>query len=223
MSEFFADGWQKKLLSYAFWVGQDLPDTQMLDIDYERLLYRLVGKACHILDVSRFAAGIHVVDGLGKSADDFAMDTLILFLEGKLEFSGDENGLYGYLAQVMGNDIVDGLRSKARTSTKKVAPVSGEKDQNGKALPGLDDFDSGSLIHQMVEGDIFKQKLYALFETEEPELYELVFAVFEENAYTPREIAAVIGTTPADVQNRKKRFKTFLAKHDGVFSEERMT
>jgi RNA polymerase sigma factor (sigma-70 family) len=162
------------------------------------------------------------VDGLGKSAEDFAVDTLILFWEGKMEFSGDESGLYGYLAEVMGNDILDALRSKARTSTKKVAPVSGGKDQNDEVLPGLDDFDSGFLIHQMVEGDIFKQKLYGLLETGEPELYELVFAVFEENAYTPREIAAVIGTTPADVQNRKKRLKTFLAKHSDVFSKERM-
>jgi DNA-directed RNA polymerase specialized sigma24 family protein len=122
------------------------------------------------LNVSRFAAGTRVVDGLGKSAEDFAVDTLILFWEGKLEFSGDERGLYGYLAEVMGNDILDALRSKARTTTKKVAPVSGEKDQNDSVLLSLDDFDSGLIIQRMVEGDIFKQKLYGLLETEEPEL-----------------------------------------------------
>lgn len=199
-----------------------MPNVQMPAIDYEKLLYRLIGKACHILGVSRFVAGTHVVDGLGKSAEDFAMDTLVLFLQGTLAFSGDANGLYGYLAEVMGNDILDALKSKARTSTRKVQPVSGEEDESGKVLAGLDDFDSGLLIHQLVEGDIFKEKLYSLLETEDRELYDLVFAVFEMDAYTPREIAEVIGTTSADVQNRKKRFKTFLAQHSDVFSKERM-
>jgi DNA-directed RNA polymerase specialized sigma24 family protein len=194
----------------------------MPEIDYQKLLYRLVGKACHILNVSRFLAGTRVVDGLGKSAEDFAMDTLVLFFEGELQFSGDENGLYGLLAEVMGNDILDALRSKARTTTKKVGPLSGEKDENGKAHPGLDDYKSGVQVHQMVEDEIFKQKLYGLLEKEDRELYDVVFAVFELDVYTPREIADAIGTTPADVQNRKKRLKTFLAKHSDVFSKESM-
>jgi DNA-directed RNA polymerase specialized sigma24 family protein len=194
----------------------------MLEIDYQKLLYRLVGKACHILNVSRFLAGTHVVDGLGKSAEDFAMDTLNLFFEGELQFSGDENGLYGLLAEVMGNDILDALRSKARTTTKKVAPLSGEKDEGGRGLRGLDDYKTSVQVHQMVENDIFKQKLYSLLEKEDRELYDLVFAVFELDAYTPREIADAIGTTPADVQNRKKRLKTFLARHSDVFSKESM-
>ena len=55
--------------------------------------------------------------------------------------------------------------------------------------------------------------MYELLETSEPELYELVYAVFEENALTPREIAAVIGCEADEVQNRKKRLRTFMAKH----------
>ena len=73
-----------------------------------------------------------------------------------------------------------------------------------------------------MKNDIFKQKLYSLLEKEDRELYDLVFAVFELDAYTPREIADAIGTTPADVQNRKKRLKTFLARHRDVFSKESM-
>ena len=89
-----------------------------------------------------------MVDGLGKSAEDFAMDTLNLFFEGELQFSGDENGLYGLLAEVMGNDILDALRSKARTTTKKVAPLSGEKDESGRGLRGLDDYKTSVQVHQ---------------------------------------------------------------------------
>ena len=57
--------------------------------------------------------------------------------------------------------------------------------------------------------------MYALLEKTEPKLYEVVYAIFEFNALTPRDIADVVGTTPSEIQNRKKRLRTFLAKSNG--------
>ena len=65
-----------------------------------------------------------------------------------------------------------------------------------------------------MEGDLLKERLYMLLEKTEPELYEVVYAIFEFNALTPRDIADVVGTTSSEIQNRKKRLQTFLAKHD---------
>lgn len=166
-------------------------------------------------------ASAYVVDGLGKSPIDFSVDTLVLYLNGSLPFTGDEETLYYYLATVMGRDILDALRSSARKTTEKVPAQSGTLDEGGATVQGLDDFDTGFSVDALVQGDIFKERLYALLEGPEPELYELVFAVFEENALTPKEIADVIRTTPTDVQNRKKRLRTFLAKHNVMSAPKR--
>jgi hypothetical protein len=99
--------------------------------------------------------------------------------------------------------------------------LSGEVDETGTPQKGLDDFDSGLSIDQLVEGDLFKERLYAALKPTEPELCELVEAIFELNVLTPWEIADVIGTTPSEIQNRKKRLKTFLAKHPFAAPQKR--
>jgi DNA-directed RNA polymerase specialized sigma24 family protein len=136
-----------------------------------------------------------------------------LYLTGALPFTGDEDALYHFLAEVMVHDILDQMRSSARRTTKKVPHLSGEVDETGTPQKGLDDLESGLSIDQLVEGDLFKERLYAALKPTELELCELVEAIFELNVLTPREIADVIGTTPSEIQNRKKRLKTFLAKH----------
>jgi DNA-directed RNA polymerase specialized sigma24 family protein len=159
-------------------------------------------------------ADLVVVDGIGKSATDFAADTLILFLDGQVSCDGNEDAILAYLKRVMERDIIDARGSAAVKTTKKVQPLSGETTDDGKVLEGLDDYPAQDAVDLIVEGTEFKRRLYELLERGEPELYELVYAIFEENALTPREIAAVIGTDSADVQNRRKRLRTLLAKQN---------
>jgi hypothetical protein len=197
-----------------------VPTPQDPAIDYEKLLGRLAARACDVLNVARFAVEDFVVDGLGKSPVDFSVDVFVLYLTGALPFTGDEEALYHFLAEVMVHDILE-MRSSARKTTKKVPHLSGEVDETGTPQKGLDDFDSGLSIDQLVEGDLFKERLYAALKPTEPELCELVEAIFELNVLTPREIADVIGTTPSEIQNRKKRLKTFLAKHPFAAPQKR--
>jgi hypothetical protein len=138
----------------------------------------------------------------------------MLFLDEKVKCDGDEGAILACLKRVMEHDILDARSSATARTTKKVEPLSGETTDDGKVLEGLDDYPDQDAVDLIVEGTEFKQRLYELFERGEPELYELVYAIFEENALTPREIAAVIGTDPADVQNRKKRLRTFLTKQN---------
>jgi DNA-directed RNA polymerase specialized sigma24 family protein len=198
-----------------------MPTPQAPMIDYQRLLDRLAERACDVLNVGRFVAEDFVVDGLGKSPVDFSVDVFVLYLTDALPFTGDEEALYHFLAEVMVHDILDQKRSSARKTTKKVPHLSGEVDDAGKLQIGLDDFDSGFSIDQLVEGDLFKERLYALLKPTEPELCELAEAIFELNVLTPREIADVIGTTPSEIQNRKKRLKTFLGKHPFAAPQKR--
>lgn len=142
------------------------------------------------------------------------MDTLLLFLEEKVLCEGDDDAVFACLKRVMEHDIPDARRSAAARTTKKVEPVSGETNDGGDALEGLDDYPNRDVIELAAEGAEFKGRLYELLEQADPELYELVYAIFEENALKPRVIAEVLSTTTDDIQNRKKRLRTFLAKHD---------
>jgi hypothetical protein len=183
-------------------------------IDYDRLFQRLVAHACFFMKIFRDNADLKVVDGVGKSPTDFAADTLILFLDERVSCEGDENAVLACLKRVMEHDILDARRSAAAKTTKKVEPVSGETNGDGEVLEGLDDYPSRDAVDLTVEGAEFKGRLYELLEHADPELYELVYAIFEEDALTPRVIAEVIGTTPDDIQNRKKRLRTFLSKQN---------
>jgi hypothetical protein len=188
------------------------PQTQ--SVDYERLLQRLVVHACLFMKIFSSAADTRVVDGVGKSATDFAADALLLFLDEQVNCTGDENAIFACLRRVMEHDIMDARDSATAKMTMKVEPASATTSRDGKRLKGLDDFVHRDAVDKLVEADLFKQRFYELLEVPEPELYELVYAIFEENALTPRDIGKVVGTDSANVQNRKKRLRTFIAKHD---------
>jgi len=190
------------------------PDPKLV-VDYEKLIGRLTERACHVLGVARSLGATHVVEGLGKSPVDFALDVVTLYVTNKLQFTGDEKALLPFLTKVMGRDILDGLRSSARKTTAKVPALAAEVEEQDAPRGRLEDSDSGFRLDRLVEGDLFKDQLYALLEKTEPKLYEVVYAIFEFNALTPRDIADVVGTTPSEIQNRKKRLRTFLAKSNG--------
>ena len=101
------------------------PDPRLV-VDYEKLIGRLTERACRVLGVVRAVASTHVVDGLGKSPEDFALDVVTLYVTDKLQFSGDEKVLFPFLAKVMGRDILDELRSSARKTTVKVPALAAE-------------------------------------------------------------------------------------------------
>ena len=57
---------------------------------------------------------------------------------------------------------------------RKVSPLSGDLQDGEVLTTSLDDFDSGFSVDKLVEGELFKERLYALLEQSEPELHELV-------------------------------------------------
>jgi hypothetical protein len=183
-------------------------------VDYNRLFQRLVAHACFFMRIFCGDADLVVVDGIGKSPTDFAADTLILFLDEQVSCNGDEDAILACLKRVMEHDILDGRGSATVRTTKKVEPLSGKTTDDGKVLESLDDYSDGDAFDLRVEGAQLRQRLYELLEHQEPELYDLVYAIFEEDALTPRAIAAVVGTDVDDIQNRKRRLRTFLAKQN---------
>ena len=188
-----------------------LSPTASQSVDFNRLLQRLTAQACYFLQFYPADASSRVIDGVGKSAVDLAMDTIVLFLEGELLCTGDENAIFSCLRRVMEHDILDARGSSSAKTGKKVDTVSGNTAEDGTALTALDDFAASDDVGQLVEEELYKQRLYEALEHEDPALYDFVFAVLEYNALKPREIAEVLGTTPDDIQNRKKRLRTLIS------------
>ena len=183
-------------------------------LDFNRLSQRLATHACLFLRLLVADAETGVVDGIGKSPSDFAADTILLLVDGQVTCTGDDNAVFACLRRVMEHDILDAKRSKSASTTAKVDTVPGSVDEDGSSVVGLDDYASSDDVHRTVEEALLKQRLYELLQKDCPDLFEVAFAVLDLNASTPREIAEVIGTTPSDVQNRKKRLRTFIAKNE---------
>jgi hypothetical protein len=118
----------------------------------------------------------------------------------------DEDAIFACLKKVMAHDILDARGCAAVTTTKKGSPSPERQPMTAKSWPVWDDHPHRDAVGLIAEGTEFKQRLYALLEREDPELYDLVYAIFEENALMPREIAAVIGTDAADVQKERNVF-----------------
>ncbi len=182
-------------------------------VDFKRLAKRLAAQACVFLNFFGEDSRTRVVDGLGKSAVDFAADTILLFVEGSVACTGDDDAIFACLRRVMERDILDAVRSKTVKTTTKLPTLTGNVSGDGAPQPSLDDFASGDDIARTVEQDVYKERLYAVLKDVEPELFDFVYAVCEFNALTPREIAEVVGTCNEDIYNRKKRLRTYIAQN----------
>lgn len=185
-------------------------------VDYCQLAARLVTRACVFMGVFISQADDVVLEANGKSPKDFAYDTVALYLEKNPSVMGGESGVLAYLTRAMKRDILDALRSAPvkKTFNVEVTARSGKSEPgDGLGAKGLDEFPGHDNVAETVEASIFKNRLYALLEKDEPELYDVVYAVFEEGARTPKQIADVVGATPKEINNRQKRLRRFIAKH----------
>jgi DNA-directed RNA polymerase specialized sigma24 family protein len=81
--------------------------------------------------------------------------------------------------------------------------------EHGK--PALDDFPQQSVPDQIsvLDEAAYRDRVRSSFENE-PKLKEVVEAVLDLDLYKPEEIADAIGTTAADIQNRKKKLRRRL-------------
>ncbi len=101
-----------------------------------------------------------------------------------------------------------------------VDPVAVTEDgQEGRERVLADLRAEGEDLAGWLDGEAFKANVYSLVEND-PELKEMAVAVFEVNAFKPREIAAVCMTIADDIQNRKKRFGRLLQEQGYMPKEE---
>lgn len=185
-------------------------------IDYKALLLRLTAHACRFLGFCQSAENERLIQGTGKSPEDFAIQVLEAYGTGEINYDGSKGmpGLIRVLTVAMERDILDALgRSEHKLADfldPGSEPTADEGDQGEKTLADL--AEEPDDIPAWLDGESFKNRVYTLVKGD-PELTEMATAILEVNALVPREIAEVCLTSADDIQNRKRKFDRLLRKH----------
>ena len=155
------------------------------------------------------------VPGVGLSVEDFVWKVLSEYAEGALAYEADRGALFSLLARALRNDIIDALRKAAHSREEARSPLPREsKSENGP--PALDELPAGAAgIDTVLAEESYRERLLTAF-AEEPELAEVVRAVLDFDLAKPREIAAALGISVAEYQNRKKRLRRRLIEYHAV-------
>lgn len=183
-------------------------------IDYKALILRLIAHACRFSGVLQSSENDRVIQGTGKSPEDFAIQVLGQYATGEISYDGSKGmpGLIRVLVVAMERDILDAL-DRAEHKFADFLDPSSEAGEDGQAQSSLGDLcDEPDDLPGWLDGESFKQRIYTLVQGD-PQLTEMATAIFEVNALVPREIAEVCLTTTDDIQNRKRKLERLLRKH----------
>ena len=146
------------------------------------------------------------VTGVGLSMEDFVWTVLEEYVEGRLKHEASRGDLFSLLATAMRNDIIDSLRKAAHVREETRSTLPREPDSTIDP-PSLDELPSAAIdVPAMVDEENYRKRVWASL-AGEPELAEVVRAILDLNLRKPREIAAALGISVTEVQNRKKRLR----------------
>jgi len=184
--------------------------------DFKDLAKRLTAYGAVVFAEFALGGKDSVVPGTGLSVEDFVEKVLLEYATGKIKHHPSRGALITILGTAMRNDIIDALRKKSheREEMRSVVSVHDDGDDRNHEKPALDDYrqqvfpapDAG------LQEDDYRQRVRTAVQ-DEPELKELAEAVIDLELYKPEEIAEAVGTSAAEIQNRKKRLRRRVTKH----------
>jgi DNA-directed RNA polymerase specialized sigma24 family protein len=181
--------------------------SPLASMSTEELYKKLTAHALLVCAQYGFRGEGAVIQGVAKSAEDFASDLLLKYLTGKIKVKE-----LPYLFTALRHDIISKLKSAAQKKTEYM-PAMAELDEFGQGTTGLDGFPSGQqLVDDRLCEESFETRVRACVAAD-PELVELFEAVFDLNLRKPAEIAAVIGISAKEVDVRKRKLRRWLIKH----------
>jgi DNA-directed RNA polymerase specialized sigma24 family protein len=148
-----------------------------------------------------------IMPGVGMSAEDFASDIVIEYVTGKIKVKA-----LPYLYTALLNNIRDKLRSSAQKTTDHIDMTS-ESDSDGEQTKGLDGYPSKQtpVLDYLCE-ESYKARVRGCA-AGDPQLEEMVVAVFDLEMLKPLEIADFLGITTEEFHVRKRKLRRRLIKH----------
>lgn len=181
--------------------------------DFKKLTKRLTAYGSVVFAEFSLGGRDAVVPGTGLSIEDFVAKVLLEYAIGKIKRHKSRGALMTVLGTAMRNDIIDALRKKSHECEETRSSISVNEDAEVKdhEKPALDDYpqqfaaDPASVVDENEYGERVRSAAQ-----DEPTLKEVVEAVLDLDLYKPEEIADVVGTTAAEIQNLKKKLRRRL-------------
>lgn len=185
------------------------------DIDFKEVGVRLASYGLRIFAEFGLGGQSATISGVGLSVEDFVWKVLSEYGEGTLAYNAQRGELFSLLAKALRNDIIDALRKAAHTHEEARSPLPRENTSENEP-PALDELPTpGKSLDSLLAEDSYRERLLEVF-VEESELAEVVRAVLDLGLAKPREIAASLGISVLEFQNRKKRLRRRLVQHRAV-------
>src|SRR6267378_7354122 len=175
-------------------------------LDFEELAHRLTAFGLRTFNEFGLGGRDSTVAGVGLSVDDFVSAVLVEYVEGKLQHQASRGDLFSLLATALRNDIIDSLRRAAHVHEEIRSSLPRAPDSTGDP-PSLDELPGTTIdVPALLDEENYRKRVWASL-AGEPELAEVVRVILDLNLHKPREIAAALGISATEVQNRKKRLR----------------
>ena len=191
--------------------------------DFKSLSKRLMAYGLVVFAEFSLGGEDAVVPGTGLSAEDFVAKVLLEYATGKIKHQKSRGSLMTVLSTAMRNDIIDALRKKSHKLEETRATITVDEDSEGEdhEKPAMDQFPQllAPDPSAVVDEDEYRARVRAVVDNEPP-LKDLVEAVLDLELYKPEDIADALGTSAADIQNRKKKLRRRLCQSELVHSTE---
>jgi len=150
--------------------------------------------------------------GVGLSPEDFSWRVLEDYVEGRLTHEASRGDVFALLATALRNDIIDSLRKAAHMREENRSSLRRERD-SADGAPSLDELPANaSDVSIILEEEEYCRRVWASL-AGDPDLEEMVRVILDLNLEKPRDIAAALGITTTEVQNRKKRLRRRFVEH----------
>ena len=195
-------------------VGGNIPD-------FRALADQLAAYAVQIFAEYGLRDPALVVSGTGRSIEDFLAQILGDYATGKIKHHSSKGELISLLGKALKRDVHDALvrkRSHLREETRDVTPAPSD-DGTGteKAIDGLPH--PGPLVDTLFDEQEYKDRVRAALSAE-PDLVDLADTAFELNIEKRQEQADVLGISPEELDNRKKKLRRRLIEY-GFFAAQK--
>lgn len=196
--------------------------AQLSKPQFKELQVRLMAYCIRVFLELGIGGRDSIIPGVALSPEDFVGNVLADYALGKIKHHSSKGSLVTVLGTALRNDVIDALRRKSHECEHSWSSSGEESSNDGAKSKKLTDIqdDSEPDVLALLDEDAYKERVRKAF-AGEPELVEVVDAVFEFDALKPDQIAEVIGITAAKVQNRKKCLQRRLLTRGLVHAEEK--
>lgn len=173
------------------------PQHPLVGTDWTDLLRRLAVYAIFLYGADK------AMPGTGTSPEDLAGAVIMQLLQGKIRYDG-RRSLLPLLKKALYHDFLDLKKSAAHRTT---VILEATENEEGEMIGGLDSLPA---TDESPPDVLVRETVYEAIGDDQG-LRDFACAVLELGALKPSDIAALIGVSVDEVENRRKRLRRVLA------------